>query len=90
MQKVVKVKSAVKIHLFMLPRPLGEAALTAEKNPRGNTVSTSVQRCFLKIKTNVAISEKPTFDLSMPGFLSAFVECMGLCSNTESSLESVS
>ena len=34
----IKVKSAVKCHLFTSPQPLGEPAPAAEKNPKGNTV----------------------------------------------------
>ena len=33
----IKVKSAVKCHLFTLPRLPGEPGPAAEKNPRGNT-----------------------------------------------------
>ena len=34
----IKVKSAVKCHLFTPPRLPGEPAPAAEKNPTGNTV----------------------------------------------------
>ena len=36
----IKVKSAVKCHLFTPPLITSEPAPTAEKNPRGNTAQT--------------------------------------------------
>ena len=49
---VVKVKPAVKCHLFTPPRLPREPAPTAEKNPRGNTAMSDDQSqgCSLKVK----------------------------------------
>ena len=40
----IKVKSAVKCHLFTLPWLPGEPAPTAEKIPRGNTALSFIEK----------------------------------------------
>lgn len=67
-------------------------------NPQlGNCTETLGRHDCLSIKTktkpqiwNMLYGQKPTFDFSMPGFFSTSVECVELCSGSESLLEFIS
>ena len=63
----IKVKSAVKCHLFTLPRLSGELSPAADKNPRGNTAIIEKLSYGLQESSRLRMQRRPLCLLSIIG-----------------------